>query len=195
MNVDYAGLYEKCVVMSDPNRSLILDTVSAIAITNKDLYSQVEKKTKVPWPIIAAIHFRESGQNFSTHLHNGDPLTARTLHAPMGRPLAGSPPFTWDESACDVFTGFWRPKAWDIGGCLQFMERYNGMGYQRRGVMTPYLWDYTSVYISGLFTADGEFDADAREDRPGTVSILKTLFLKGVSLDFSALSPTNLMLH
>ena len=193
--VDYLGLYQSCVLVNDARSLLQLDTICCTAISNQSLYQVVSNVVKVTWPVIAAIHFRESNQNFMRHLHNGDPLSARTLHAPMGRPTTGSPPFTWPESAIDAFGGLWRPQGWDIANCLRFTEMYNGTGYQKHGINTPYLWDFTDKYTSGLFIADGSFDPDTREVRPGAVSILKTLAFKGISLDFSSLVMPGLMLH
>jgi len=39
--------------------------------------------------------------SFKLHLHNGDPLTARTVNVPKGRPKTGQPPFAWGISAKD----------------------------------------------------------------------------------------------
>ena len=59
--------------------------VGAIA-TGKPRYDQVANATSVPWYVIGMIHEMEGGLNFATHLHNGDPLTSRTIHVPTGRP-------------------------------------------------------------------------------------------------------------
>lgn len=183
--ISYLQFWQDCELTQDVIKRDQIGRVCSIAMPNMTRYQTVAAGTKIPWPIIAAIHFRESGQDFTRHLHNGDPLTARTVHVPAGRPVSGSPPFTWQDSAIDALTGFWRPQAWDMPGMLEFAERYNGLGYQKLGVNSPYLWDLTDKYVSGLFVADGHFDPDARESRPGVVSILKILESKGISLDFS----------
>lgn len=192
---DYLNLFSSCKLTTDPALLKQLDYVCRVAIANQAMYQNVGNERKIPWPIIASIHFRESGQNFTKHIHNGDPLTAKTVHVPKGRPIWGNPPFTWVESACDAFSEVWRPSSWDIGDCLEFIERYNGIGYQKHGVNTPYLWDMTDKYTSGLFIADGSFNPLAKESRPGAVSILKTLAAKGVSFDFSTLSNGGSLLH
>ena len=176
---DYLQLFSTAQITVEPKKVQLLNSVCKIASVNSPVYSQVSKESGVPWQVIAAIHFRESDQNFTKHLHNGDPLTARTVHVPRDRPALGSPPFTWAESACDALKGFWHPPGWGIASCLEFIERYNGCGYQKHGINTPYLWDYTSHYTSGLFTADGSFDPEAKESRPGAVAILKGLFFMG----------------
>lgn len=193
---DYQSLWDSSKLTSDPKRLQLLDYVCRVVLTNQALYQLVQNATRIPWPLIAAIHYRESDQSFKCHLHNGDPLTARTVHVPAGRPTTGEPPFTWTQSASDAFNGEWRPKDWSLPSCLEFMERFNGVGYQKHAVNTPYLWDYTDKYTSGLYIADGSFDPNAKEDRAGCVSILKSLITKGVSLDaFSSFAPSNPLAH
>src|SRR6516165_10228292 len=51
-------------------------------IANRARYAVVEAATGVPWFMIGPIHARESDMDFSTHLHNGDSLKARTHHVP-----------------------------------------------------------------------------------------------------------------
>lgn len=185
---DYRNLWDTCQLTVDPLKLKTLDSVCRIALTNQVSYQVVQVKTGVPWPILAGIHFRESDQSFKKHLHNGDPLTARTVHVPAGRPTMGEPPFRWIDSAIDALSDRHMPTLWDTPSCLEFLERYNGTGYQKRSVNTPYLWDYTDQYATGLYIADGSFDSEKQENRPGVVAILKTLAQMGVSLDFTSLS-------
>lgn len=180
---DYEVLYKNSTVTEDPKKLKELDSVVRVAITNEPLYQTVQRFSCVPWPVIAAIHFRESSQNFRCHLHNGDPLTARTTHVPKGRPEKGQPPFTWIESATDALSEAWRPNDWDVSGCLEFIERFNGLGYQRHDVHSPYLWNYTNQYEKGLYISDGTFDPEKIEIRPGCAAILKTMVAKGVAFD------------
>ena len=62
-------------------------------------YRKVSEQAGVPWGFVAAVHTMEAGLDFARHLHNGDPLTGRTVHVPAGRPKKGDPPFIWEESA------------------------------------------------------------------------------------------------
>lgn len=183
--VNYADLYSASEITASPLGLAQLLSICDIALENKYQYLPVSILTHIPWPVIAALHFRESNQRFSCHLHNGDPLTARTVHVPRGRPLAGEAPFSWRASAIDALSAVWKPKTWNVAGCLEFAEKYNGVGYQKHAVNTPYVWDFTNQYTKGLYVADGSFDPNAFESRPGVASILKTLNEKrGVSLDF-----------
>lgn len=176
---DYLTLFNSCVLTSDPHKLKEIEFIKSVALKNQSTYAVVSAIVTTPWPVIAAIHFRESNQSLNCHLHNGDPLSAKTVHVPPDRPTIGEPPFTWAESACDALSNVWRPHGWDIASCLQFIERYNGLGYQKHGINTPYLWDYTDKYESGLFVSDGRFDPSAMESRPGAVAILKSLNFLG----------------
>jgi lysozyme family protein len=179
---DYPTLYRDCETTKDQKSLAQLERVCKAVLANTTPYQVVQKGSGVPWLVVACIHFRESDQNFRCHLHNGDPLTARTVRFPPGRPEKGEAPFEWHDSAIDAFINLWRPKSWSLPGALEFMERYNGLGYRKHGVKTPYLWDFTNQYSGGLFVADGSLDMTKRENRPGIVAILKTLESKGVDL-------------
>jgi lysozyme family protein len=49
-------------------------------------YERVGALAKVPWYFIGIVHGLEASFHFSGHLHNGDPLSTRTVHVPAGRP-------------------------------------------------------------------------------------------------------------
>lgn len=170
---DYDEMWDHCVVTTDPEKQNEILSVVAVANINQPLYQEVGVAAEVPWFVVACIHFRETNQNFEKNLCNGDPLTARTIHVPVGRPPRGNPPFSWFECALDALSLKFNPKVWDISTTLQYLEAYNGFGYRHHSVNSPYLWDFTSFYTSGLFTSDGKFDRTMKEDRPGCVSILK----------------------
>ena len=137
----------------------------------------------IPYWFIGIIHLMEGGGKFTTHLHNGDPLTARTVNVPKGRPIKGQPPFSWEESAIDAISymeaknAVWKSLKgiWSISACLDKFEAYNGLGYKRRGVPSPYLWSYTQFYTSGKYAFDGKYDSSLISKQPGVVAIMKSL--------------------
>ena len=131
----------------------------------------------MPYWFVGIIHFMEGGGKFSTHLHNGDPLTARTKNVPAGRPVKGQPPFSWEESAIDALTYMKYDKItdWSIQNCLDLFERYNGMGYKKKGLSSPYLWSYTQFYTKGKYVKDGKYDPNAISKQPGVAAIMKEL--------------------
>ena len=192
---DYLDLFNSCVLSTEPTRVLDLKAACKVIINNELTYWGVEKSTGVPWLVVAVIHYRESSQNFKMHLHNGDPLTARTVHVPAGRPVQGNPPFTWSQSAVDALTGRTTPFAWDIGGVLEFCERYNGLGYQKHGINSPYVWGSTDKYTSGIFVADGTLDMARKDPRAGVASLLLYLRAMGVPLEFKTGVAPNSVVH
>lgn len=131
----------------------------------------------VPWWWVGIVHSLESGRNFRGHLHNGDTLTRRTTHIPPGRPKAGTPPFTWEESARDALElkSLQKIEAWPVERCLYEWERYNGFGYFSRGVNSPYVWSFTTLYSKGKYVADGQYDANAVSAQCGAAAILKAM--------------------
>src|SRR5215210_8455887 len=97
---EYQRLFDTCII--SPSRASIVDKLAAGIEQNRNRYAAVGDPLGIPWYFIGVIHNMESSQNFKRHLHNGDPLTARTVQVPAGRPKTGSPPFTWEESATDA---------------------------------------------------------------------------------------------
>lgn len=150
---------------------------------NNSIYRKVSERVGIPAEVIFAIHYRESDCRFNRHLHNGDPLTDRTVRHPAGRPKTGNPPFTWEESAIDALSLFYyRPKVWDKLGILEFCERYNGVGYRRYDVYSPYVYAGTQYYEKGLFVEEyinnrwvSVFKEDKVDPRPGCLVFFKLL--------------------
>jgi lysozyme family protein len=134
----------------------------------------------IPWYFIGCIHALESGFNFNTHLFNGDPLTSRTVRVPKGQPEA--PPedgegYSWEESAraAMALKGYDRATNWSLPRLLHRWEAYNGFGYRRWGVPTPYLWSFSTLYSRGRYVADHTFDSNAVSKQAGAAAMLKTL--------------------
>jgi len=159
-----------------------LSTVKRIVqtiIKSRARYEEVGNPLDIPWFVIGCVHNLESSLKFNGHLHNGDPLTARTVHVPKGRPVKGSPPFTWEQSANDalVSQGWNKWRDWSIAGCLFRFESYNGFGYRQRKVPSPYLWSYANHYTKGKYVHDGPsgWDPNAVSAQCGTAVILKQL--------------------
>jgi lysozyme family protein len=172
---DFVYLWETCKINSEDEKYITSDCKKLLA--NRSRYDKVSAVTKVPWYVIAVIHELESGADFSTHLHNGDPLSARTRQVPKGRPAAGNPPFTWEESAIDAlgYDGAAGIKDWNISATLRFLEQYNGLGYRNKGIYSPYLWSCTNHYTKGKYVADGVWNAEAVSNQIGCAALMKGL--------------------
>ncbi|MFL6333200.1 MAG: hypothetical protein ACJ754_07635 [Pyrinomonadaceae bacterium] len=178
---EYQKLFDTCII--NPNRSGTVDGLVGTIEQNRNRYAAVGDPLGIPWYFIAVIHNMEASQNFKKHLHNGDPLTARTVQVPAGRPKTGNPPFTWEESAADSLQlkrlDKWTD--WSIPGTLYKLEEYNGWGYRRfhADVLTPYLWSFTNQYKSGKYVADGKWSQTAVSGQCGAAALLRRMAEKG----------------
>ena len=167
--------------------------VRAIARGNPR-YDQVSNATGVPWYVIGTIHEMEAGLKFTAHLHNGDPLTDRTVQVPADRPPSGVPPFDWEDSAIDalMMKNLNEVKLWTVERIAYQLEAYNGWGYRTRktGVNTPYLWAATSNYKKGKFIRDRVFDPNALSRQIGAMALLRGLVdTHGVNIPREADAP------
>src|SRR5262245_44635684 len=198
---EYWKLFLECRVNSDK-----LGEVQRIATSSSLNRARYQAATTglgtMPWWFVALIHSLEGGLSFTTHLHNGDPLTARTTHVPAGRPVANpaanpkqapsaTNPYTWEESAQDAIRqmGLNTRTDWTIVGSLYKLEAYNGWGYRmyHATVRSPYLWSFTNQYTKGKYAADGKWDANLVSAQAGAAAILR------VMVDTGVVTPTDYM--
>ena len=144
-------------------------------------YEEVAARTGAPWWFIAIVHALEASFNFAGHLHNGDPLTGRTVQVPKGRPLQWKPPSDWVSSAVDAieYEGYAGQQDWGLAIALYRFESYNGFGYRARGINTPYLWSFSNHYSAGKFVGDGKFDPGAVSKQCGAAVMLRALIDAG----------------
>jgi lysozyme family protein len=162
------------------------DRIGDGIVRDKAEYRRIETATGAPWFVVAAIHSLESNRNFKTHLANGDPLTAPTVHVPKGRPPEGDPPFAFWESAIDALRlkGFHVWKDWSVAGAMFKLEEYNGWGYRlwhsREAVLTPYLASGSTCYERGKYDRDGHFDPALVSQQCGAMVILRRMADRGL---------------
>ena len=169
-------LYARCKVNRDrvDNVNFYVARLRKFKLTYESVAADLNG---MPWQFIGITHGMEAGFDFSRHLHNGDPLTERTVQVPKGRPVTGNPPFSWRESAVDalMLKGLHQVARWPRARVLYELERFNGFGYRRRGMPTPYLWSFTTLYKKGKYVRDHEFDPEAVSKQCGAAAILKGL--------------------
>jgi lysozyme family protein len=148
------------------------DAAARRLVAAKAHYKAVEKATGVPWGIIAVIHEREASQSWSGSLAQGDPWDKVSVHVPAGR----GPFPSWEAAAIDALVNCAphaaRWKDWSTGGALTLLEQYNGLGYARRGLPSPYVWAGTDQYTKGKYTSDGRFDPEAVDKQLGCAGLL-----------------------
>lgn len=161
-------------------------TISDTIFQNKEKYVNVSSQLgKVPWYVIGIIHYLESDFSFNKHLHNGDPLSGRTVHVPRGRPLSNptgeSNRYTWEESAIDAIKmKMWHTWVdWEVKDILFRSENYNGRGYAKMGKLSPYIWSGSNYGVGlGKFTSDGVYDKNAVSKQVGVALILRKIYEK-----------------
>ena len=176
---EYLQLWQSCTIR--PKRLATVDALVDRLVADKRRYTAAGSPHGVPWHVVGLIHLLEASGNFSTHLHNGDPLTQRTVHVPAGRPPGGTPPFTWEESASDAVKLKLRGWTdWSIAGTLYQLERYNGFGYRSRGIHTPYLWSFSGHYSRGKYVRDGKYSPTAVSAQCGAAVLLRRLAERGI---------------
>jgi lysozyme family protein len=176
---NYTSLWETMVI--NTQRLSVVNTQAARILKSIEQYKAVEEITGVPWVFIGIIHSLECDCQFNKHLHNGDPLTARTVQVPAGRPLKGNPPFSWKDSAVDAITMKKLSGAndWSIEGILYQLEAYNGWGYRLyHNTNTPYLWSGSNHYTKGKYASDGNYDTELVSKQIGAALLLKVLLTK-----------------
>lgn len=157
----------------------VVNATAAQIKKGQEAYQKITDEIGVPWQFVGIIHNLECSLSWTKHLHCGDPLTARTVRVPKGRPLKGEPPFTWHESAIDALTMKKLDKLidWSTPRQLYELERYNGFGYRdwHPEVLSPYLWSMTNHYTRGKYVADGKWSATAVSKQVGAAALLLAL--------------------
>jgi lysozyme family protein len=124
----------------------------------------------------------ECAFDFNKHLHNGDPLSRKTVLIPRGRPDPWNPPNDWNSSAADALRikKFTDVTDWDLARTLFRWEMYNGwrsrMLYK---INTPYLWSFSNHYTKGKFVRDNVWDGNAVSQQCGAAVMLKVLVESG----------------
>lgn len=154
-----------------PTFKSVADRLTAPAAVAR--YKAVEARTGVPWWFIAVVHEREASQNWNLSLAQGDPWNRKSTHVPANR----GPFKSWEDAAYDALVNCppyaSRNKDWTAGGALAMLEKYNGLGYYRMGIPSPYIWAGTDQYTKGKYVADGKFDRDAVDQQLGCAGLLR----------------------
>jgi len=160
-----------------PEYRSAVEAVADRIIANKKRYEVISAATNVPWFVVGLLHKMECDLDFGKHLHNGDSLKKRTWQVPRGRPLTGSPPFTFEESAIDAlrYDNLDKCTDWSVEHLAFMAEKYNGWGYRQYGNPSPYLWSFTTAYTRGKYETDGVYKSGLVSKQSGVMAVLKML--------------------
>ncbi len=174
---DYRKLFSSCKIRDDKRSEVQWYTSKITDPTRRKLYDQVSDETCVPWYFVAIIHGMECGFDVKAHLHNGDPLKAKTVQVPANRRPCGTRRRTGCRrlsmpsvmtSSTKRLTGISRRSS--IAGGLQRLAEPRALLNH-----TPYLWSFSNHYSKGKFVADGVWDANAVSKQCGAAVMLKML--------------------
>jgi lysozyme family protein len=150
-------------------------------------YLRLFEATGVPPQVTAVIHERECGANLKGVLHNGELIVGtgrKTKLVPAGR----GPFATFHAAGLDAY----RKEGldtfdWHAGGparCAYALEKFNGFGYRKQGIKSPYLWAATDHYTRGKYIRDGVFSATHVDTQIGGMAILRRMMDLDASLKF-----------
>ena len=141
----YQSLWDHMTI-KEGHRSEIRLAIKRIA-AYVDLYKEAERYTGVDWRITAILHYMESGCDVRRQILNGEYITRKTKKVPKGYgPWEG-----FAESCVDAYKRHPFHKGMTVAEVLYRMERFNGLGYIRKGIHSPYLWSYSNHYTSGKY--------------------------------------------
>lgn len=157
---------------------------------NKARYEKVSRVVNLPPLLIAALHQMESSMNFNTYLHNGQKLGRETTFVPKGILFHKD---QWEEAAIHALGGnivdakgnpskpYFQnlrkkigitAETKDLGKMMTFAERYNGLGYRSKNILSAYVYGGTNLMQTGRFVADGKFDPTQTSPRVGVAGLL-----------------------
>lgn len=172
---NYEKLFASCIIKED--KYFEIDGIVSKMISNKTKYQSVGDSLNIPWYVIAIIHCLEGSLIFDAHLDSGDSFKKHTVQVPAGRPKTENPPFTWEGNAKDALVydklNLWND--WSIAGVLYKLELFNGLGYYKQGINSPYLWSYSNHYTKGKYVQDGRYDPNAISKQCGAATLLRRL--------------------
>lgn len=193
---DYEAKFYAAKTNQASNEILIKKAKTILANVSK--YQAVAKYLNLPdvlisgnqvgaWIFIAAIHNQESARDvglFQACLHNGERIIGtgkKTTLVPKDK----GPFATWEAAAFDALKDERRivnKKTKTLGQWLELLEAYNGMGYRKHGVSSPYLWAMTDQYTKGYYSGDGNWQSELVTDHFGAVAVIK-MVLSSISFD------------
>jgi lysozyme family protein len=167
----YNNLWHKSDNVRD---DAIANQVGRIMV-NKHLYQKVQAATGVPWPLISALHSRESNLSFLGILHSGERIIGTGRKSTKLVPKGVGPFDTWHASAVHAMQlkALHLIKSWPAARMLYEAEQYNGWGYTWRGINSPYLWAGTTLEQPGKFIKDHVFSSTAIDKQLGVAAILR----------------------
>lgn len=148
-------------------------------LVHRDLFERAAAATTVHVAMLMALSIREMSGRVDCYLGNGQRLSMRTTIVPKNRgPFTGPNAFVdgcVDACRIDGLDKVAARYGWEaVVGCY-FAEEFNGDGYRRRGIPSPYVFGATTVQRAGKYVADHQFDARIMDPQLGVLAIFEEL--------------------
>jgi uncharacterized protein (TIGR02594 family) len=165
---EYEEMFRSCRIV-DPGKQQEMDATIALMEKHRARYTALAEQVGVPWYFIAAVHQREASGKFTGSIRDGHRL-------PDG--------VDWEEDAAAVITeqcDGWHN--WSAAGLLYRLEAYNGFGYRKQHINTPYLWSFSQHYSKGKYVerqGKSRFEPNQVDKQPGTAVILHRMLEQGL---------------
>jgi len=179
----YLQLFDSCKVRPEHQGTVDWYVSKITNAKYRSAYEKLEDDICIPWYFIGVIHALEASFNFEAHLHNGDPLTRRTVQVPAGRPEKWDPPGDWQASAKDAldYEKFTEHLDWNLARMLFRLETYNGFrSRELHNINSPYLWSFSNHYTKGKFVADNVWSATTVSQQCGAAVMIREMVSKNV---------------
>lgn len=71
---------------------------------------------------------------------------------------------------------------------MTLLELYNGLGYFRKGLPSPYVWSGTDQYKRGKYVADGVFDPNVIDKQLGCAGLVMAMQALDPSVAFTRIA-------
>lgn len=128
----------------------------------------------VPAEIFGVVHGLECSFDFSKVLHNGEDIVGKDLKTSLVP--AGRGPFeTAEAAAIDAFLIKPIPMKWTVDATGFFLEGFNGFGYRKNSIVSPYLVGKSNLYTKGKYIRDHVYDKSAVSSQVGAFTGLKSI--------------------
>jgi lysozyme family protein len=167
-----------------------LEVTGERLLHDKAVYQRIFEATGVPVAALMALAEREMSGNLHCYLGNGQRLTKRTTIVPIGRGPFADTIDAFVAGALDALhlDGLDQvarmPGGWTLPRFAYESELWNGFGYRKRGIPSPYPFGGTTVQKPGKFIRDHAFSSTMMDPQLGTIAIVEMLFELDPSLKF-----------
>lgn len=178
----YNQLFESCQIYDNLGCHTLARGISIY----QSRYENSVAGINVPWVFVALVHCMECNCDMRHQILNGERWECRTRLVPIGRGPWPSWADSTKEALVEAVKTAWSKgialpsEQWTLADLLEMLERWNGMGYVKYGINSPYLWASSQHYVQGKFIGDGIYSAHVVSKQIGAAVILRAMVDQGI---------------